>query len=362
MTWEKIGGPQNDGLFRHSVSKKIKFRKYREGKGEIDRSLRTSSLEIARRKRDALIKDLWDEDVGKPKRFTAWEVWTAWELSMALKSTGTKNSIKSAGKHFKPFFESLLIEDITAEWWTNTYIPTKRAQTDKKGRSMAERKFFNEWKWLSMMLKWGDENGKTAKDWRRPKLTNPDPPREEVEVFTPEEYERLLDNSDWSLMTKIVMAKEHFMRRSEIAFTHRDWIDRKDRTISLPAWACKIRKARTFPYNETLEWLFAIMDWKYEKDGIASGHLFPSPIDHAKSIGRDGFMSSWNTCRRKAGIEDKTFHGFRHTGLTEAVCTPGSNIEFIGKFAGVAPEELRATYLHLKVAHIRGVENLARNQ
>lgn len=356
MAWEKIGGIQNDGLYRHSGNQKIKFKKFRTGKGEIDRSCKTTSLERARSVRDELMAELWDERPLKAKRQIIGEIWPSWQQGMIVTcSKGTASSIASSRKHLEPYIFNMFLDDITNEWWTTVYIPKKREEIDRDGESREKRKFFNDRKWLGMFLKWADENGKAPAGWRKPRLTDPDPERDAGKCYTYTETDALIQHADWLLLPKIIMGLEHFMRRSEVALMEKAWIDRKNRIINLPAYATKIRKARSFPYNDRLEQLFCELDEKLAH--LGSPFVFPSPKDPTKSIGRDGFATAWSSCKRKADVVGR-FHDLRGTGLTRAFKAPGGNPALICHFAGLSLDEAMKTYIRFSIEDMRGVANL----
>lgn len=356
MKLAPLGGSQNDGLYR-AENGTIYFRKYREGKGEIFRSCKTDKPSVAREKRDQFMSELWGDarPGAKGMRKTAGELWNVWAEGMELtKRPATAASIRSSEKHLMPFIESMFLDEFTSEWWTNVYIPKKRSETHEK------RKFFNDRKWLSMFLKWAEENQKGGPNWERPKLINPDPPRDRARIFSDDEIARLYDNADWPLMTKLVMGFEHFMRRSEIALLSKSRVDRAAHTVHLGIEDTKIKKSRTFPYNDALEWLFQILDWQNAKAEVDSPFVFPSPKDPSRSIGRDGFAKSWGTCKRRARVAGK-FHWTRHTGLTRAFARSRNSAALICHFAGLSLEEADRTYLHFSIDDLRGVESLAMN-
>jgi integrase len=356
--WEKIGGAQNDGLYRHTITKKIKFRKYREGKGEIDRSLKTSDLTMARRRRDELIVELWGDQPKVQRRLTNRELWPTWRDGKAqTKSAGTMSSIDASWKNLDPYAGDMFPDEITEDWWLTVYIPRKREEPSlRTGKANPDRKFMNERKWLLAFLNHLKRQDVIKKV---PNLVNPDPPRDRAEIFTEEEFGRLLDNADWSLMAKLVMGRDHFMRRSEVAFLTWDRVDRVNRTIHLRAQDTKIRKPRTFPYNESLETLFGILKAEQERAGVDSPFVFPSPTDPAKSILKDGFNTAWRNCKRKAKVPArKKFHWLRHTGLTNAFKRQRLGAAQICTFAGLSLEEAQKTYLHFTTDDLRGIENL----
>lgn len=278
------------------------------------------------------------------------ELWESWAKGMRqMKSTATVMSIKSTWKHLGPIIGERTLNEITGEFWTNEIIPKVRAKTHPGF------KFFNMRKWLAMFLKWSEENRKAPKDWRRPRLVDPDPERAPGRAYSIDETNRLFAHADLFLQVKLVMSLEHFMRRSEVALLSKDRVDRVKRIIHLRAEDTKIRKARSFPYNERLESLLVQLDAKHAEMGIVSPWVFPSPIDPMKSIGRDGFSSAWQTCKRRANVVGK-WHWLRHTALTRAARAPGANFAKICQFAGLRIDEFQRTYLHLDIDDLRGVE------
>jgi hypothetical protein len=118
----------------------------------------------------------------------------------------------------------------------------------------------------------------------------------------------------------------------------------------LPARITKIRKARSFPYNENLEAHFQILDAKY---GANRKYLFPSPVNPGRSIGRDGFATAWQTCKRRAGVVGK-FHWLRHSALTRAFRS-GKNPALICQVAGLDIKMAQSTYLHFEPEDCREV-------
>lgn len=356
MAWVKVKGAQNDGLYRHSETQNYKFRKYREGYGEIDRSLKTTDLTIARRKRDQLMVELWGDKPKHRRRQTNAELWPVWREGKlaAGKSDATMSSIDSSWKNLDPYAGHLFPDDLTEEWWLRTYIPRKREEiSPRTKRANPKRKFMNERKWLLAYLNHQKRQGLLQ---TTPVLVNPDPPRDRAELFTDEEFERLLIHADWELMAKLVMGRDHFMRRSEVALLSWDRVDMGKKTIHLRAQDTKIRKARTFPFNEALECLFLTLKERQRKTGMMSPWVFPSPEDANKSIRKDGFQRAWRTCKADARVPArKKFHWLRHTGLTIAFKKPTSNPALVCHFAGLSLDEAMKTYIHFQVDDLRGV-------
>lgn len=358
MKFTEIGSSANDGLYR-ADNDIIYFRKYREGKGEIFRSCKTKDLTIARQRRDEFMSEIWGDKPKVIKRKTIGELWPVWRDGKAqAKSKGTIDSIDSSFKNLSSYISDLFPDELTEDFWLTVYIPRKREEVSKRtGQSNPKRKFMNERKWTLAFLNHLKRQGVLS---RVPKLINPDPERDRAEVFTEDEFSRLLDNADWSLMAKLVMGRDHFMRRSEVAFLAWDRVDLNQRTIHLRAQDTKIRKPRTFPFNESLGCLFAILKAEQVKAGIESPFVFPSPGSPDKSILRDGFNRSWRACKTNAKVSNKKkYHWLRHTGLTLAFKRQRLGAAQICFFAGLSLETAQKTYLHFQTDDLIGIENLA---
>jgi integrase len=352
-----VGGTANDGLFR-AANGTLYFRKYREGKGEICRSTKTKDLVLARRKRDELMAELWGDRRKVVRRNTVGELWPTWfRGKAATKSAGTASSIHSSWKNLEPYIKDKFPDEVSEDWWVTVYIPRKREEVNSRTKcANPKRKFMNERKWLLAFLKYLKRQDLVQKV---PNLINPDPARARAEIFSRTEFVRLCRTADWSLRAKLVMGRDHFMRRSEIAFLAWDRVDRENRTIHLRAEDTKIRKARTFPYNRRLERLFRLLLADQARAGVPSPFVFPSPTDANKSILRDGFATAWRNCKGRAKVDvRKKFHWLRHTGLTTAFRRQRLGAALICQFAGLSLEEAQRTYLHLTTDDLRGVEDL----
>lgn len=357
MKLEAIGGAQNDGLYRDPKSGKIYVRKYREGKGEILKSTRTVILTDARIIRDKLFAELWGEKpMRKQPRQTVGELWAKWEEGCSVNAAdATMKSIRSSWKNLAPYIDNTFLDDVTLDWWLTEYIPKKRKEISPKfKRPNPKRKFENDWKWLSTFLKWCQETDKYEPGQKRPMLINPDPKRDKGRALSDGEVRRLIENSSGTLKLQILMAVTMGMRASEIAKLAKNRIDWGEQTIFLRAEDTKIRQPRPVPISSTVLPLLEL-----QCASSKSPFVFPAKNDSSKSFTRDSKSTAWDTCRAKANVDCK-FHELRHTFLTKAFKTPGSNAAKICHFAGLSLKEAQETYLHLDHNDVREVAELVR--
>lgn len=335
MKYEKIKGSQNHHLFRPYDAKDVLrdviwVRYHRTGRGRLEESLRTNHLGEARDRRDVRIAEfLGEKPRGKRLAFLVEDKFVEFMELKKGKAARTYESIKNQwDNHLKGYFGGMLLEDVTESEWLK-YV-------NKKRESLPDRSFFNDRKWLSMFLNWLHRAGLIE---RLPRLEDVDPEGDAGKVFTKQEIKDLLTHSTHNLRLQIYMAVTMGMRKSEIFTLEWTQVDFKARTIYLPAYKTKIRKARTFGLSPLcLELLTA------RKADSESLWVFPSLSSLEKPIGRSGNHGSWDAARRKAKVEGR-FHDLRHTFLTHAFKN-SINPALICHYAGLSLDEAQRTYLH----------------
>lgn len=356
MKLQKIGARGCDGLYRDALTKIIYFRKFRKGRGELKRSLRTTDIEEAKRKRDKLLEQMLASSarakaMAKQAK-TALELFDSWiaRKQDQGKSDGTLTSIQSSRKRLAPYLETLLPDEITAEWWETIYIRETRYRI-KKDRTRVQRKFFNDRKWLTGFLTQLQDDGVIV---RVPKLANPDPRVSIGKAFSDDEVSNLLNFAqNENLHLFILMASTMGMRRGEIFRLRTDRVDLDNRLIRLKKEDTKIRKARTFAISQAC--------WPYIEKRARAGSkwIFPSGDDKTRPLHKDGFYTAWDNLKRICEITGRP-HDLRHTFLTKAFKAPGANAAQICAYAGLSLEEAERTYLHLTEEDSRAVGELVK--
>jgi integrase len=340
---EKLKARGFEYLFRDPESQIVYFRRYTKRTGQVFKSLRTRDLTEAKKLRDTLIREL---DPKKTKQvYLALELFDQWIESkkIAGASEGTLTSIRSSRNYLAPYLDTMTVDEITSAWWMTTYVKEVRVQTHSK------RKFFNDKKWLVNFLKSQVEAETITK---MPKLVNPDRKSEVGKVFTDEEVSTLLNfaqNED--LRLALLMALTMGMRRLEIFHLKCARVDLKKRSIKLKEEDTKIRKARSFAISAAC--------WPLIQARCKPGSIwvFPSHLDPAKPLHRDGFKTAWTNLRRTTGITGR-FHDLRHTFLTKAFKTKGANSALICDYAGLSLEVAQKVYLHFNESDTAEVAGL----
>lgn len=349
MKFEKIKGPQNHHLFRpHGIDGKIRdvfwVRFSRNGIGRLEESLKTTHLGEAREKRDKRIASfLGQKPRNGSKVFLVEEKFPEFVEIKKGKAPATYASIKNQWEiHLKEYFGGLILDEVTGTEWLK-YVNLKR-------RTHPDRKFFNDRKYLSMFLNWLHRDGLIQKI---PKLDIVDPEIDEGKVYSKDEISRLLEKATPDLWLQIQMSLTMGMRKGEILTLEWSQIDWIKKTIFLPAFKTKIRRARTFGVSN-----ICYLALKARHDDSKSQWVFPSPLDSSKSVGRDGNKSAWENCRDQSKVTGR-FHFLRHSFLTLAF-KASVNPALICEYAGLSLEEASKTYLHFSVEDTRVVADLVR--
>ena len=125
-------------------------------------------------------------------------------------------------------------------------------------------------------------------------------------LLTPEEYVRLLAHCAPQIKPIVKIAYYTGMRQAEILFLTWGQVDLKEGFIHLQPEDTKTHEARIVPLNQELIEMFQSMP-----RGLPVVRVFPYK---GKAFGST-FQRAFETARKKAGIEDFTFHDLRHTAI-----------------------------------------------
>lgn len=125
-------------------------------------------------------------------------------------------------------------------------------------------------------------------------------------LLSPEEYARLLAHASPHIKPIIMVAYHTGMRQGEILFLTWGQVDLKEGFIKLAPEHTKTNEGRLVPLNGELVDMFKAMP-----RGLQGVRVFPY---RGKAFG-SSFQRAFETARKRAGIEDFTFHDLRHTAI-----------------------------------------------
>lgn len=349
MKLEKIRARGCEGLYREATTKIIYFRQFKKGRQELKKSLRTDNIEEAKMLRDKLVIT-WLEKGERVKAAskqakTAAELFSVWvqRKETMNRAPATIASMKFSGTFLIPFFETMLPDEITTEWWETVYIREVRAKTHKS------RKFFNDRKWLLGFLNQIRDDGLIQ---GVPKLLNPDSKETVGKVYSDKEVSDMINFAQTEdLRLAIIMAATMGMRRGEIFTLRCDRVDVEKRLITLRKQDTKTRRGRVFAISKASYPLLL----KRVETGAA--WIFPSRDDKNIPIHKDGYTQAWRALKKTIGVVGR-FHDLRHTFLTKAFNSPGANAAQICAYAGLSMVVAERVYLHLTEEDSRKVSEL----
>lgn len=352
MKFKKLEGRGNEYLKIPIGSDVIWVDRFKKGYGRKQESLRTTNPAEAREKRDELFAVWLGEKkfISKKVKQLNSDLWPEWVRTKGRKRAKTLESINLAGQHLLSLMGDLYPDQITDSWWETVYIPMKRAERP-------ERKFFNEWKWLSSYLKFSHRQGAIQ---ILPKLENPDPPTEAGLSLEDSEINALYEFGNEELSLQIDFGFRHFMRRSEVLLLPWSEVSFAKGGVDLPAARTKTKKPRFVPLNDAL-----LTNLQARKRASDSPYVFPSPADSKRPIGRTGNQRAWKNAIARANKESQrinpkaTFHDLRHSGLSRAFVATNKYAE-ICIMAGLSLAEAQRTYLHIKPDQLRFVADLVK--
>ena len=125
-------------------------------------------------------------------------------------------------------------------------------------------------------------------------------------ILSSDEYIQLLAHSPEKLKPIIKVAYLTGMRQKEILYLTWGQIDLKDGFVLLEPEDTKTKDARLVPLSHELIQMFKAMP-----RGFAGMRVFPYK---GKAFG-SSFQRAFETAKKRAGIEDFTFHDLRHSAI-----------------------------------------------
>ena len=239
-----------------------------------------------------------------PDTFTTFKELAKWYLTLAeVKAKKSYNRDEALVRKLEPFFGDRLLMDITpalVEAYKQKRLgeisyrkqPTKPATVNRELACL--QTIFNR----AAMNARADRN--PAKGVRPLKLNNV-----RDRIMSQDEYSRLLAHLPYYLKPIVKLAYYSGMRKGEILNLRWDQIDLREGFIHLMPEDTKTQEGRSVPLNDELIGMFQAMP-----RGLPGVTVFIYQGKPIKDIKR-----SFKTACKNAGIENFTFHDFRHTAI-----------------------------------------------
>jgi integrase len=205
-----------------------------------------------------------------------------------------------------PFFGSRLLKDISPAV-VEAYKQRRLSEPSRRtpGKLTAPATVNREVTCLKVIFNKALRNGKAEKNPVQPvKLLKENNERDRL--LSPGEYARLLAHPPAPLRSIIKTAYHTGMRQGEILNLTWGQVDLKEGFIRLEPEHTKTNEGRLVPLTEELAEMFSAMP-----RGLPGVRVFPYK---GKAFG-SSFQRAFVTARRRAGLEDFTFHDLRHTAI-----------------------------------------------
>ncbi len=317
---------------------------------KIQKSLETTDRKLAKSIEAKIRTEIvegkyYEKPIGRDKSFM--EMMEKFMKEHAPKmSNNMQMSYSTSLKHLIPYFGTSNLLSISPKRISRYKIVRKEegAKPASINRELAMlSKAFNlavkEWEWLK---------DNPVSRVQREKENN-----ERDRWLTVDKEEMLLANSPGWLKEIIIFALNTGLRQNELLSLEWTRVDLERRTVLLEK--TKNGKPRVIPLNQKA---LGVLRQKSEEKvrSLKSDNVFTS--SEGIKIKRNRLIWFFNIAAKKAGIEDFTFHGLRHTFCTR-LAQKGIDLYLIAKLAGHKDIRMTQRYSHHCTDSLRyGVEIL----
>lgn len=307
----------------------------------------TANKKLAERIHAKALSDVyegkWFQNEARRRTFEELKERYMAEYAIPNKAPGTVEKDRYSFKRLSEVFSGCSLAEITPqriadykrhrrEAGASTSTLARELEVLRASLNLALR----EWEWIE-----------TSPFWKV-KIDQPKGHRERW--ITREEEEALLDASPVWLRDIIIFALNTGMRQGEILSLRWPQADLKRGTVTL--LVTKNRTKRTIPLNQAALGVLGA----YSKVRHISGYVFTSST--GTKIDRSNLRREYVLARKKAGLEDVTFHDLRHTFATR-ISQAGVELLVISKLLGHKDLRMTLRYAHHNTESLRhGVDIL----
>jgi integrase len=259
------------------------------------------------------------------------EAYERFKVHIAAKKPRTQKDYKRhLDKHFVPKFEKKRLSDLTYEGITEAvaHLPP-----GERAHALAVARIFLRW---------------CVKPPRRYLTHNP---LEGVQIAASKKRRRILTPEELLAVWKAASVLGYpygpivqlliltGQRKSEIANLRHEWLNRPEKTATLPAWVTKNSKVHTFPYGDMVEAILEKIPVRNSTD-----LLFPSEVADDRPI------SGWSKYKGRldalSGVKGHTLHDLRRTYRTlhASIGTPREIGERLVNHAAAVTTDVEEVY------------------
>lgn len=254
-----------------------------------------------------------------------------------IKSEETRKAARQWIPRLIEFFGSVWISEMTEELWVE-YVARERERRP--------RKFFDDRKYMRMILRFAELRGFLA---RKVELPIPDPPWDAGREITRPELRRLRraaaptpESPD--LRFQIDIGWKMGLRLREMLRLRWDQIDWKNGCIHFSPARTKTRRARIVPLNPDL-----IAQFLERRALSAALFVFPNPKDTSRP--QNNNKTAWRRCKAKARVTAR-WHDLRHTSAT-VMLRRGIPRHIVRRYLGMSNRVLDRIYTHLSIEDLQ---------
>lgn len=191
---------------------------------------------------------------------------------------------------------------------------------------------------------------------RKPRLKNPDPEKNDAQVYNDQQLAAFYLNAEPTLQDLIAIAAENPLRPHENCEVEWSMVDfQEDGSViyRLPASFTKTKTARELYLSPRASQVV-----RRRREGALEGsrYVFPSPRDPGRPMSRKHLSDMWLRMKKKAGITSKLkFHWIRHTFYSRAILDALIPIATVGQAGGTSAKTLEKRYLKSTAEKTRAV-------
>ena len=261
----------------------------------------------------------------------------------------TKNATEYQHRRNLIVFDHIPIEQFSSAHWDARIAEVEAMPEDQKPFTRA----FNFRKAVSEVLNYAFNEGLID---RKPKLDNPDEPRNVGRVVSEEEFELIQANVTYPIFKLFFFTLRRMgCRPREILRWEWDMIKWPEKEgdnawISIPARISKTGRNRDIPINSEV-WS-KLLEWRAQGP-MPSKFVFPNRTHPGQP--QLSYHGAWRTACKKAGVAHCVPYDYRRTFITYKMEKPDTPGVFVAKFLDTSMQQIEKTYAKAQKLTMEGI-------